>query len=381
MKTLKEHNFFGFDATMVADSKNEFGNRLSTMVITFPRYILAEMNTHRLFSRNSASSRAIPFNKMVERVQSNPFIPIAWQKDHKGMQGSDYLDEERSNNAYANWQRAAEKAIEASKAIYENYFNDEDSRVTKQLANRLLEPFMWHTVILSGTEFSNFFELRCPKYIYPAAASVDKRFKSWKDVIKYTYTLSENTEQITVDNISNYTTLQQRLKQNEGMADIHMMEIAEKMWDCYNESTPKLLKAGEWHIPFENEIDKGKLAQSISPDKALIYNNLDINIYMRKISIATCARISFGNIDPNKYDYVKECEFADKLVADGHWSPAEHIAKSMTREEYSLNVKGIVPHIATLSQGVVQNRIDEKSLGWVNNFRGFIQERYLLENQ
>ena len=69
-------------AKVIADSKNEFGNRITTMIVTFPRFILAELNTHRMMSRNSASSRAIPFEKMLEAVSNNPFIPIAWQKDH-----------------------------------------------------------------------------------------------------------------------------------------------------------------------------------------------------------------------------------------------------------------------------------------------------------
>ncbi len=73
------------NAKIIADSKNEFGNRITTMVITFPRYILAEFNTHRVLSKNSASSRAIPFKKMVKAVEDHPFIPMAWQKDHPGM--------------------------------------------------------------------------------------------------------------------------------------------------------------------------------------------------------------------------------------------------------------------------------------------------------
>ena len=80
-------------AKIIADSKNKFGNRITTMIVTIPRIILAEFNTHRMFSRNSASSRAIPFEKMVKSVKENPFIPIAWQKDHKGMQGTEYFQE------------------------------------------------------------------------------------------------------------------------------------------------------------------------------------------------------------------------------------------------------------------------------------------------
>lgn len=146
-------------AKVIADSKNQFGNRITTMVVTMPRFILAEFNTHRMFSRNSASSRAIPFEKMVKSVQENPFIPIAWQKDHKGMQGTEYLiDEDDIQRAEKDWLNARDYAVE--QAVYLSNHH----RVTKQLCNRLLEPFMWHTVIISATEFSNFFELRCPSY-------------------------------------------------------------------------------------------------------------------------------------------------------------------------------------------------------------------------
>lgn len=68
-------------AKIIADSINPFGHRITTMVVTMPRIVLAEFNTHRMFSRNSASSRAIPFEKMVKSVEENPFIPIAWQKE------------------------------------------------------------------------------------------------------------------------------------------------------------------------------------------------------------------------------------------------------------------------------------------------------------
>lgn len=71
------------DSILKPDYDNNPVSRITTMIVTFPRFILAEFNTHRMFSRNSASSRAIPFEKMLEVVQNNPFIPIAWQKHHK----------------------------------------------------------------------------------------------------------------------------------------------------------------------------------------------------------------------------------------------------------------------------------------------------------
>ena len=78
-------------AEIVAHSRNQQGDELISVLATFPRIILAEVNTHRMLSKNTSSSRAIPFNKMVERIQNDPFIPIAWQKEHKGMQGSEYI--------------------------------------------------------------------------------------------------------------------------------------------------------------------------------------------------------------------------------------------------------------------------------------------------
>jgi len=146
------------DAKIITDSVNKNGDRLTTFILTFPRFILAELNTHRAFSRNSASSRAIPFKKMVKSVEENPFIPIAWQKDHKGMQGTEYLNQDADEGLIVrDWLSARDNAVEVAKSL-----NKEG--VTKQLCNRLLEPFMWHTVIISATEFSNFFELRCPIY-------------------------------------------------------------------------------------------------------------------------------------------------------------------------------------------------------------------------
>lgn len=185
------------EAKVIADSISPQGDRLTTFILTFPRIILAEFNTHRMFSRNSASSRAIPFEKMVKSVQDNPFIPIAWQKDHKGMQGSEYLTDALSIQfAISNWLSAKDNAIKSAQAL--NSTKNGYDAVTKQLCNRLLEPFMWHTVIMtSGKEgLENFFDLR-----------------------------------------------------DHEAAEIHIQELARKMKEVYNKFKPKKLQAGEWHIP------------------------------------------------------------------------------------------------------------------------------------
>ena len=81
MLNFKNKTMIKIEAKIIADSINPQGDRLTSILVTFPRIILAEVNTHRMLSKNTSSSRAIPFKKMVESVQNNPFIPIAWQKE------------------------------------------------------------------------------------------------------------------------------------------------------------------------------------------------------------------------------------------------------------------------------------------------------------
>ena len=153
-------------AQIVADSINPQGDRITTFLLTYPRFIHGELMTHRMFSRNSASSRAIPFEKMYKMVAEDPFIPIAWQKDHKGMQGTEYFIKE-INDDYdeiyilrQEWIYARDKALDSATYLHSR-------GLSKQICNRLLEPFMWHTTLVSATEFDNFFELmtirRTPK--------------------------------------------------------------------------------------------------------------------------------------------------------------------------------------------------------------------------
>ena len=163
------------NAQIVADSINQMGDRITTYLLTYPRFIHAELMTHRLFSRNSASSRAIPFEKMVKMVEEDPFIPIAWQKDHSGMQGTEYFTNEKFRIDIGDEFEYREDIQLATKEFKIRWFEVRDNAInvargmnnlglTKQLCNRLLEPFMWHTVLLTATEFSNFFKLRCPEY-------------------------------------------------------------------------------------------------------------------------------------------------------------------------------------------------------------------------
>lgn len=219
-------------AKIIADSIDQRGNRLTTFKLTYPRIIHSELMTHRVFSRNAASSRAVPVKKMIEFVRNNMFTPLAVQKSHKGMQGSDYFEGVELEQAKQLWIESAELALQQAEKM-------EKFGITKQLINRILEPYQYYQVLVTATEWENFFELRCPRYDLPILELATKdgsAFYSKKDAIK-TFLQCENFSNI------------DWLKCNKGQSEIHMMALAEAMWDQYQISTPKLLKSGDWHIP------------------------------------------------------------------------------------------------------------------------------------
>lgn len=355
-------------AEILADSKNQFGDRLTTFKVTFPRIILAELNTHRMFSRNSASSRAIPFERMVESVEKNPFIPIAWQKDHKGMQGSEYItDIESIDNCIAYWLEAKDWAVSCARGL--NHPNLEG--VTKQICNRLLEPFMWHTVIITSSSkgLENFFKLRCPKY----TSSTGETYRSKKDWI------TDNAYNVEPDSLPNVNNVVGWLNLNKGQSEIHMMALAETMWDAYNESKTKELKEGAWHIPFGDNINYGdlsKVAVKLDTSNGKVYN-LPV-----MIAVARCARVSYTTFGEDKIDnYEADIQLYDRLLQSGHYSPFEHVARAMTEDEYKTNIKGICYKHNVNYAGEYLKADSERSEGWCLNFKGFIQQRYLIEHE
>lgn len=157
-------------ATVIADSVSERGDRLTTMEVKMHRFVLAEFNTHRVFSRNSASSRAIPLRVTLKRVEEDLAFPLSWPEEKKGMQGGEPLNDMRRQLAIEVWEKAAENA-RISVGVLQNI------GLHKSVANRLLEPFMWHTVIVTSTEWDGFWWQRLHKDAQPEmrAAAVAMR--------------------------------------------------------------------------------------------------------------------------------------------------------------------------------------------------------------
>lgn len=134
--------------------------RLTTMEVTIHRFVLAEFNTHRAFSRNSASSRAIPLTKQIERANTDPAIPLAFPAEQRGMQGGDELPDPEREMALYIWHDALDDMLHHATRL-------KDLGLHKSVAARLLEPFMWQTIIVSATEWDNFFALRCSPLAQP----------------------------------------------------------------------------------------------------------------------------------------------------------------------------------------------------------------------
>jgi thymidylate synthase ThyX len=211
---------------IIADSLNiETGQQITTFVIErMPKCLLAELNTHRMLSRNAASSRAIPIEKVIQRIEEDPYIP-QFTRNQKGMQG-EIGDKQFQEEAELKWLRAMDYAIAEAQRLSE-------MGVHKQNANRLLEPFMYVPVVVTGTEWENFFKLRCAKPTHP-----------------------------------------------------DLRNIAREMADLYIWANPKDLRPGEWHIPFVDDLHNPTPGGSLIPFADAL-----------KISSARCARISYTTHD------------------------------------------------------------------------------------
>ncbi len=181
-----------FKAEVLTDSIHpDNDSRATTMLWTFPRIILPECLTHRTHSRNTASSRAIPALKAIERVEKDPFIPIHFGKNQKGMQAGEEITGEDRDECVNIWLTAMQDAVDHAKDLH-------DKGVHKQIVNRIIEPYSWTTMILTacGSGWRNLFALRC----HPAA-------------------------------------------------EPHFQKIAFMAREVYNASTPRELAVWEWHLP------------------------------------------------------------------------------------------------------------------------------------
>lgn len=307
-----------YKAEIVEDSISPHEQRLTTMEITFPRIVLAEFNTHRIFSRNSASSRAIPVEKQLIKILKDPFIPVYWGVNQPGMQAAEELDPEEQEAAIELWLEQRNIAVLGAVALIggveslkDEELQDQIAEISqdyrdiqplprqlhKQIPNRLLEPFMWHTAIVTASEWENYYALRANPEAQP-----------------------------------------------------EIQIIAKMMLEAHAQSQPAQVEIGQWHLPYIQQDERDFAIDSLI-----------------KISAARCARVSYLT-HAGQRDLDADIELHDRLASSGHMSPLEHPATPYSQGDWSA--------IANLDNLRIRNGAQ-----FHGNFRGWHQYRKFVHNE
>lgn len=323
-------HYEGYEAVVLEDSVSERNDRLTTFEVTFPRFVLAEFNTHKVFSRNSASSRAIPVEKQLAKVLDHSFIPVWWGAAQAGMQASSEIGDSDRQLASEIWcelrDRAAlgvvaliggidkleddslkERFIELGKIYNDQEFPNLSDPLHKQVANRLLEPFMWHTVIVTATDWDNFYALRANPEAQP-----------------------------------------------------EIQVAAQQMLDAYSNSRPVPVQERDWHTPLIKEEER-----NLPPEERL------------RISIGRCARSSYLTHHGVR-DHAEDLKLYERLITSGHMSPTEHAATPFTEKDWVLidELKHLVRNRQDISEWQKTNLYAQVERS--GNFKGWHQYRKSL---
>lgn len=251
---------------ILKDTINNWGARITTFEINAPRFLLAEVNTHRVIAKSAASSRAIPVKKRIEMVRNEPFVPKTFGKNRAGMQATEELTDNDAMAAMSAWLAAADAAVMYAAEL-------EMAGVHKQQANRVLEPFTYFQGVLTATEWDNFFRLR-----------------------------------------------------NHGDAQPEFQELASLMQEQYERSTPIL---NEVHLPYSDDLPYGndlKTAMMVSSARCarVSYKTFSGVTSTPEEDIDLCDKlISAGHMSP--FDHVAITDSAVLREAGYFWeNPRDH---------------------------------------------------------
>lgn len=333
----------GISVRVVAHSKSAYsGKEIITFEYEAPKCILSEINTHRLFSRNAQSSRAVPIAKVIDGIRNNPVTPIHWGSNQAGMVAGEEIDAGVTlyGQSYseldrgAAWKVTAEEVADLMQAW-------ETAGYHKQIVNRIGEAFTFVRGVITATEFDNFFHLR----IHPAA-------------------------------------------------DPFIQELARCMWEALQLSEAEVLYEGEWHTPYveharclSDELiycqfltdNPEEFDQYVKEGKRYYFkaNNLYEMFPLeraKQISAAACAQVSFRKLDLS--DETVDRVYS-RLVDEEtpHASCVEHQASPI--KEYMLH--STIQFIEGFEDGV--SSVDRDLNFWSGNFKHWIQNRKLIPNE
>jgi len=263
-------------ARVIADSISEHKVRITTLELRYPRFIHAEFMTHRMFSRNASSSRAIPVERLIQDILDDTAMPVRWGVANKGMQDGGEMSEFDAALAKREWLEDRDYMIARVRKAMAR-----PTKPAKQWINRKLEPWSHITVLVTATEWNNFWSLRIHKDAQP-----------------------------------------------------EMRELAISMFEAMDVSKPFTLLPEQWHLPFITQQDYTDVARHIKNTHPVAIHLSDADLYflgvslLQKISIARCARVSYLNHDGSRPSIEADLALYDRLLAAEplHASPAEHQA-------------------------------------------------------
>lgn len=308
-------------AKIIAHSKSGVnGKEIITFELEYPRFIHGELMTHRLFSRNAASSRAIPVAKMIEQVRSSPAQPCHWGKNQPGMQAKEELDDWNKGLVQGYWEGASHHAARLAEDM-------NSAGAHKQIVNRILEPFQWMKTVLTATEFDNFFWLR---------------------------------------------------KHPDAQPEIKM--LAEKMWEALQESAADVLRPGDWHVPYvmtdwddESNFEYWLGEQQLTLEEALMVSS--------SCCAQVSYRLLDDSLEKAKDIYQKLVE-SQPVHASPFEHQATPISQSkyLLMDEPGLEDMKIEVNLSddasTWERGVTHS--DRNSALWSGNFKSWVQHRQLI---
>jgi thymidylate synthase ThyX len=280
-----KHSKLQITVKIIAHSIAPSGQHIVSWELEYPRFIHGEFMTHRLFSRNAASSRAIPTQTLIDAIRKGAASPIHWGANEPGMQANSELDDESMAYAMRLWDEAANDAAESALAMFL-------VGAHKQIVNRLLEPFQTMKTVMTATCLDNFFWLRNHKDAQP-----------------------------------------------------EIRELARLMWEALQASRPMKLKAGEWHVPYvfsfrdsEGKLRYGSEPQGDYPDGLWKFEEYTLQEALA-ISASCCAQVSYRKLD----DGLEKAQMIYQRLVESepvHASPFEHQATPM-RNKPDFRNKGV----------------------------------------
>lgn len=311
----------GITARVVQSSKSAYtGTKMYTLEIEYPRFILAELNTHCMLEKNSSSSRAVPVAFQNQLLIDNPAMPVYWGKNQSGMTAKEELDDLQKEAAKGVWLQALKDCLSAGKVLSDKA----GLNVHKQITNRLTEPWQRMRTVISGTEWANFFWLR-----------------------------------------------------NHPDAQPEFQELARVMLEAMNLVIPKEIKAWEWHVPYVERLWR---YSEISEQEELHYfipgtmQKLSWEQAL-KVSVSCCAQTSYRKQDDSleKANEVFERLNIGSSSQPAHASPCTHQAQPIWYD----NVLEIDPD--TWDKGITHMTRDRRL--WSGKLKDFIQYRKLIQNE